>query len=261
MTPEQLREMTGQENYQGTPRLVLNEILLNGDGDIEEVDGKIVHKGGYFRKRMWVGKKEDAKPEDVRLGDRVKVIFLKVRRKLVQRSNDGQIVRSTNEHNTVHDIVDVFESNQSVFTGSARAAREKLDGLRTVQVVYALLLDGTKEPELVRVTIKGASLGSDARPKELPDFYQYLGSFGNTPLCSFITELGCVLEQGKKKYFTMTFAQGDRVADDRMPVVIEQLQAVQEHTVKADARRSTNAKDEPAAGEYTDADFEPTIPA
>lgn len=238
MEQDKLIEMTGQSNYQSAPRLVVNEVLINGDGDIEQRDGQYVHKGGYFRKRIWVGKPEDAKPEDVRLGENVDVIFLKVRRKLVQRSNEGGIVRSTNEHNSADDVVSVFEEGKKVFTGSARKARETYDGLRTIQVVYALFVDGTKEPELVRVTIKGASLGSDSRDKKYPNFYEYLGSFGKEALCQYVTRLGVVLEEGKKKYYTVTFTKGERVAGDMLEMfVIPQLTNVHEHTqsvVKAD---------------------------
>lgn len=258
MDAQTLLEMTGQENYQGVPRLTLNEVLINGDGDIEEVDGQIVHKGGYFRKRLWIDKPENGRPEETNIGKDVKIIFLKVRRKLVQRSNDGQIVRSTNEHNTADDMVDVFEGGKKVFAGSARDGREKFDGLRTVQVVYGLLVDSTKEPELVRLTIKGASLGSDSRAKELPDFYQYLSSFGKEPLCTYVTNLGVASEQGKKKYYTITFTRGDRVGEDMMEMfVLPKLTLVHEHTTKADARKDVVERPAEAEKYYPDEQISP----
>lgn len=92
----------------------------------------------------------------MKLGDRVQVIFLKVRRKLVQRGDLGKIMYSTSEHNAATDVVDLFGKNGYIERGSAKALRERYPGLRTIQVVYALLLEGVKEPELVRITIKGA---------------------------------------------------------------------------------------------------------
>jgi len=247
MNHDELKSLTGQENYQGGERLVLNEVLLNGDGDIETDEagqpittptGAVKRKGGYFRKRIWIGRTdENAKPEEVNLGPEIRIIMLKIRRKLVERTAKGEILRSTNEHNTVEDTVSVFEGRTKVFTGSAREARETYPGLRTVQYVYALLSQGsgTAEPELVRVTVKGASLGSEVRPENEPAFYRYISSL-KEPICTYVTKLGVLLEHGMKTYFSMSFAQAGAVPESLMPLVLEKLQYVHEHTERSDSR-------------------------
>lgn len=221
MTPEQLKEMTGQANLQSTPRLILNEVLINGDPEV-----------GSYRKRLWVGK-GDGKPVDEDLGAKIATVFLKIRRKLVERGRDGQIIRSSNEHNTVNDSITLYEDNKEIFKGSARDARAQFEGLRTVQVVYALLLTGVPEPELVRITIKGASLGSEAKPKEVMSFYDYISMFETEPIINYVTNLGVVKEIGRKPYYAMTFEQGKKV-ESNMPLVLEKLQAVHDYTSKYD---------------------------
>lgn len=232
------KELTGQSNYQSRDRLVLNEVLLNGDK-------------GYLRKRIWVGRTRDQqeKPEEIDLGKETKVIFLKIRRKLVERGRDGSITRSSGEHNTVNDTVTIYESKEQVYTGNAREARKKFEGLRTVQIVYALLSQAKSEPELVRVLVKGASLGSDSKPEGVLDFYQYLGSFGEDAICDFITKLGVVQEHGMKDYYAMTFSRGDLVPESLREFVLEKLQFVHDYTSKSDAGKIDIVKESVAEEE------------
>ncbi len=221
MTPEEILKATGQSNPQSTPRLILNEVLLNGD-----------EQSGNYRKRIWVDKKDDAKPEDIDLGNQIPTVWLKIRRKLVERGRDGQILRSSNEHNTVNDTVSIYQDSKEVFKGNAKDARAMYEGLRTVQVVYALLLTG-KEPELVRLTIKGASLGSDAKPKGVMSFYDYVSTFDTEPIINYITNLGSIKEEGRKTYYAMTFTRGKAV-ENKMDVVLENLARVHEYCTKCD---------------------------
>jgi hypothetical protein len=239
-----IKEMTGEANYTSAPRMVLNEVLLNG-------------AEGHWRKRIWVNKADDAKPEEEKLGDKVQVVFLKIRRKLVERGRDGNIARTSNEHNTVNDTITIFEEGKEVYKGNAKQAREAYPALRTVQVIYALLLGG-KEPELVRLTLKGASLGSENRPKEYPDFYQYIGSFGENSIVEFVTELGVLSEKGKMSYYSATYTKGATVASE---MVQEPLLKVHTYTTQADNLRAKNtpAKEEIAddAIQYPEEDINP----
>lgn len=247
------KELTGQGNYQSRERLVLNEVLLNGDK-------------GYLRKRVWVGRtreEETEKPKEIELGENAKVIFLKIRRKLVERGNKGEIVRSSGEHNTLNDTITIYESKEPVFTGAAREARKRYEGLRTVQIVYALLAQGNgNEPELVRVVVKGASLGSDAKPEGVLDFYQYLTSFGDELICDYITNLGVVEEHGMKTYFAMTFDRGERTPSHLHEAIIERLQFVHDYCTKYDSGKietvleAEKRGDEPVI-EYPEDDINP----
>lgn len=252
MTPDELAKATGQANYQNTPRLVLNEVLLNGDK-------------GFWRKRIWLGRTKEndsEKPEEVELGENIQVIFLKIRRKLVARSKKGEITFSTNEHNTVNDTVAVYEGGKEVFKGTAKEAREKYESMRTVQVIYALFLDKNK-PELVRLTLKGSSLGSENKPEGVLDFYQYLGSFGEESITSYITNLGVVQEHGMKDYYSATYTRGQKVDEALFKNVLENLDNVLVYTNKQDEirGRDTNAlafaTNEMPTAQYPDEDIRP----
>lgn len=152
---QDLAAMSGEAGYRGGRGLELNEVSLNGDGDVKEISpGKYEPVGGYFRKKILIGKPKDEKPEEVKLGESITVVFLKIRRRLIERGNKGEVLRSTNEHNSKDDAVTLFEGSGKTAkrtNGIASDLREKYEGLRTVQVVYALLVQGTGEPELVKL--------------------------------------------------------------------------------------------------------------
>jgi hypothetical protein len=68
--------MSGESTYRAPRALELNELSLNGDADAVEVDGKLERKGGYFRKRILVDRKnKDEKPEEINLGKSISVVF------------------------------------------------------------------------------------------------------------------------------------------------------------------------------------------
>ena len=167
-------------------------------------------------------------------------MFLKIRRKLVERGGKGEIVRQTNEHNTVNDVVRLFTDRgpgqaPAREEGIASDLRDQYQGLRTVQIVYALLLKGTGSAELVRIPIKGASLGSEAKPESVMSFYQYLASFADEHIFRFVTRLGVVKEQGQREYYAMTFERGEALSEQQMERVAEELRKVHDTTVRQDA--------------------------
>lgn len=235
MTPEERKALSGQGSYQSAPRLVLNEVLINGDE-------------GYIRKRIWVGRtkeQENEKPEEIKLGDTAEIIFLKVRRRLVQRGKKGDIERSTGEHNTVHDTVSLYEGGKEVMTGVAKEVREKYPELRTTQVIYGLLLENPEAPELVRLTIKGASLGSENKPEGVMDFYQYISSFGDESVTQYVTKLGVIQESGMKTYFALTYNRGEKLSEKLQEIADARLLEVHEHLTKADKSRGKEVKEVP----------------
>lgn len=236
-----LADMSGESTYKGKQALQLNELSLNGDGAVKEVSpGNFVRQGGFFRKRVLIGKARDERPEEINLGDRIEVVFLKIRRKLVERGNkDGEIIRSTNEHTHKGEAVTLFDSRTNTKTfGVAADLRERHEGLRTVQIVYALLLQGGKQ-ELVRLVVKGASLGSEAKAEGVMDFYRYIGSFGKDEhFYEYKTVLTPVLEEGKQPYFAINFMRGDRLHDDAMVFVVQRMKEVHANCVEIDATRA-----------------------
>jgi hypothetical protein len=239
--------MSGETNYQSNRLIELNEVLLNGDGDGEEgADGKFVRKGGYFRKRVLVGHaKRDEKPEEIDLGPNVSIAFLKIRRKLVERVDKGEIIRSTNEHNAVENYVSLFDKQTGKSTwGRADELRERFPNLRTVQIVYGLLLTPNAEPELVRLIVKGASLGSEAKAPGVMSFYQYVGSFKKAAgehFWQYVTELSPVLEKGAKAYFAIKFDRGEALSPELLELVKAKMKEVHENCVEVDEARKAKA--------------------
>ena len=237
-----LSELSGESTYRAPRSLEINEVSLNGDADVKEIaPGKFERKGGYFRKRLLAGRtNRDEKPEEVNLGKSISVVFLKIRRRLVERADKGEIIRSTSEHNSKTDAVTLYDSRtkQSV-RGVAEDLRKVHEGLRTVQIVYALLLDGTKEPELVRITIKGASLGSEAKAEGVPTFYQYISSFPREAhMWEYVTELSAIVEEGAKSYFAINFQQGEKLDPETLALAEAKLREVAQNCRDVDEARA-----------------------
>lgn len=220
---EDLDAMTGI-GAGGGGALVLDMLSLNGDAEIVEEGGQYHTKGGYYRLLKITAAKKDDKPSEVNLGEKVKVVFLKVRRVLQSRSSDGKLALWTSEHNTADDMVELkSKESQKVLVGSARVLRTRFPALRTVQFVYGLLFRESVEPQLVKMRFKGSALGSDAKDKANPTFYDYIYAERKNPdgskrhLRHVLTELSTVKEQGKKAYFTVVFRDaGDLPADYKM---------------------------------------------
>lgn len=204
-----LEEMSGESKT--SPRLPLNEIQFNGQ------NGKYVYidkLGGLVEQPD--GKKKYNKED---LGENIKVIFLRVRRKLRQ-FRKGENPLTTNEHNSKYDMLTLFGAD-SIVKGSNDDLREKFTGLKTNQIVYALLMREGADPELVRIVVKGASLGSEAKAKDVYDFYSYIASFKmkgrEDHFYEFITELGKVQEEGNMGgYFAMNYAEGRKLTAEEM---------------------------------------------
>lgn len=218
LTLEQEREMAdaaGETHWRRVAPLELNEVSLNGSGATQRTEqGTYEPAGGYFRKRILTGNRNrNEKPEEINLGQTIQIVFLRKRRKLVERGGtDGKIIRATNEHNHTKEAVTLYHTEtQQSETGIATDLRAKYSGLRTVELIYALLItDG--EPELVRIPVKGSSLGSDAKAETTTDLYKYMASFDSKEhIWQFYTNLSAVFEQGKMAYFAIDFKRGEAI--------------------------------------------------
>lgn len=239
---EDLDKMSGVGN--GAKPFVLDLLSLNGDAEIKEVNGQYVTKGGFYRLLKLTTSKKNEKPDEERLGETVKVVFLKIRRALQQRSNDGKLRAWTSEHTSPDDFVELKSSeSQKVMIGTARALREQFESLRTVQYVYGLLLRDGQEPELVKMRFKGAALGSQVKGKDVKTFYDYIyderkDEAGNKRhLRHVITELGCAKEEGKKTYFTVTFRDVGDLTPELQVIADEKLRDVHAKIIAIDAVR------------------------
>lgn len=232
---------SGEAAMGGVRLLTLNELSLNADGNIKEIEpGRYEKKGGYFRKRVIIGNPKDQKPEEVKLGETITVVLLKVRRKLVHRGADGKIIRQTNEHNSLNETVTLYETEtKQKRTGVAKDLREQFPQLRTVQIVYALLLEGGT-PELVRFVVKGASLGGETKVEGVTDFYAYISSFRGSGehFYQYKTLLSPVKVEAQQTYYVINFRKGEKLNDKGYAIALEYMKQVHENCTEVDTQRA-----------------------
>lgn len=214
MNKTSLEDMSGENSATTSPKLVLNEIRINGN------------TGKFLYKDILAGRKKDDSDKDKygekEIGDSVDLVFLKIRRKMSEYKKGGNSL-NTNEHNHKGDFITLFGAEGGVQRGIASDLRDVYQGLRTVQVVYALYKD-----ELVRLIVRGSSLGSDAKPEDVMDFYKYISSFKKDSkedhFYEYVTKLVATSEDGEQgTYYSMTFLQGDKLDADAMKKVEEQM--------------------------------------
>lgn len=240
-----IADKTGEKQYRGAPEgFKANEIRVDGET-------------GQFTYINLKDKKEGEKAETKELGNAIQLVFLKIRRVLAYYDSEKEQFVSTNEHNSPSDFVYLFKKNKQ---GTAREIREEFDKLRTRQVVYALYASKVHEPEVVRLQVKGASLGSKNKADTTTDFYSYLQSFeGDDHVHQFMTELGSVEEKGVRKYFCIDFKRGSRLPKDKLEIVEGKVNEVHAVTSKQDEYWDSKApveatKEELETIEYPDAD-------
>lgn len=217
-TKPSMAEMSGETAM--SPKLVLNEISINGKKGTFTYTNK---KGGLVEAD---GKKRYAQED---LGESVNVVFMRIRRRLRQFRKDQKPL-VTNEHNTKNDMLTLF-GDPTIVKGSNDDLKAKYPNLRTNQIVYCLLKREGHEDEVVRLVVKGSSLGSKAKAKGTHDFYSYMSSFKadgqDLHMYDFITELYVVEEAGDLgEYYAMSFRMiseldqegKDKVAEKMTPI-------------------------------------------
>lgn len=219
-----LKEMSGEDKG-SAPKLPLNEIRINGQtgafvyrdilsGLVEEADGK---------KRY--------KEIDID-SSAVKVIFLKIRRRLVEhRRNEKPIV--SQEHNSKNDYITLFGGDK-IEVGTNDEIREKHPNIRTQQIVYCIYND-----EIIRLTVKGASLGSEAKSTDVTDFYSYISSFKEGGADDHFYEHETILESVPEEgnlgsYYVINFKRGNKLSEEQMKEVEEKMTIVYNHCVASD---------------------------
>lgn len=205
---EDIKKHAGQMNFGSAPKMPFYPYLrINGNE-------------GTFT----LNEKNGDKFEQHQIGTDLSVIMLRVRRRL-QNFSSGM---STTEHNYGGDKVVLFltdpESKRTIKIdeGLASEIREKHPELGTEQVVYSLY-----EGQLVRLTVKGGSLGSDNEPQGSTSFYDYLQTFkGEDHVWMYHTKLSAIEKVNKKlrkKYFAINFERSDKVDELELDVVAENM--------------------------------------
>lgn len=235
MGNKSMAHMSGEENFNQSPKLPLNVIRFNGK------------KGRFSLIKLLEPKQKTDKGDrhvEEDLGERVSVVFLKVRRKLVEKrtkkpeAGDPKIM-STNEHNSKEESVLLYK-DKGVDFGNTDVLKPKYPALRTQQVVYAIW-----NGQVVRVNFKGAALGSNAKGKDVHDFYSYISSFEKNPeardkikdhFYDFATNLLSIEEVGELgEYYTVTFGRGESLNEEDMNAVKIAMQDVFQYTQSLDA--------------------------
>jgi hypothetical protein len=213
---EDVEKMSGGDLYKRAPKnLLVNEVKLNGE------------KGEFLLLDL-VNKVKGEKTVQTSLGGQVNVIFLKHRRRLNGWNNDQERYWTSTEHNAKTDICYLFGADEKGISGDLRNKHEKI--VETQHLAYAFLLRKDLPRELVRVVIRGASLGSKSTEKGVTKLYDYLASFAkNEHSYEYVTEMFAVKEKGKmKEYFVTDFKRGAKMPDDKMPVVLEEIKRIYE---------------------------------
>lgn len=232
---QDIANMTGESHYKKPKLLKLDSLKLNGE------------TGRFKITRLTQPKGEDGRYKVEEIESPVNVVFLKVRRRLIEADRDG-LAMQTAEHNTPNDTTMLFKRNEKSEKGVARALREQYGNLRTEQIVYARY-----KGEVVRLHVKGASLGSDRKDPTTTDFYSYLQSFAEGDhWFTTMTRLAAVEEGDQKRYWCIDFQRGEALTDDQVEEVKKQLREVHENCTEFDDYYKTEtveAVDKEAGGE------------
>lgn len=226
MTQEELQEMTGANNYNRPQLLKLKSMRLNGD------------TGKFVITHLDQQKGEDGRYKSEEIEGPIKVVFLKIRRKLVETDRDG-IKASTNEHNTPNDIVNLWQKDkQGTEHGIARELRDRHENLRTEQIVYVRY-----KGEIYRLSVKGASLSGT---EDTTNFYKYLSSFTDYDFDWWNTQTRLVPTaggDGKRSYYFIDFQVADKLDETQQAQVFENIKYVHDNCVKVDAFYQTASID------------------
>lgn len=225
MSSPTLKEMSGERDV--APVLKLNEIRVNGQ------------TGQFMYKDILSGRNEETdKFAEKEIGPEANVVFLKIRRRLVQYRKDKKPLISQ-EHNSRYDTITLWGNEDGVVVGSNDDIRARFDGLKTQQIVYALYIPKEGEKELVRLIVKGSSLGSYAKNEETPSFYDYVSSFKedgkDEHFYEYVTRLFSVKEDGQLgPYFAASFEKKEKITDEGLKDVEEAMKKAYTYCIDLD---------------------------
>lgn len=221
---DNLSQYSNESQYRRPPKLILNEVRISGTD-------------GVFQKTLLREKKELNEQYGVEdLGKEIKVVFLKIRRKLVEYTKKDGFVRSTTEHNHRGDVVTLFHKAGGRDVAPAEQLRQTYPGLRTIQVVYAMLMDGVGG-EVVRLNVKGASLGSQNKREGVMSFYDYLTSFtDNEHTYEYVTVLKAESEKSALgQYYCINFVRDNKLSPEQMEKIGQEMKRIHVYTTALDA--------------------------
>ena len=233
--------MTGEETYAGR-NSETNEVSLNGDTGkffyFDRAQERDPKTGKYTQTPLDAGLTlkfdPDTGEKEITGSKPLKVIFLKIRRTLsFYHPENGKSMR-TLEHNTKYDETILYgpEKGQRE-AGTGESLRTLHDELRTIQKVYCYF---PERKEVVRLVVKGSSLGSKAETPGIKKFYDYLQTYKKPDhFYEYITEIVPIPEKGPKGiYFAMSFSRGEKLSEEQQTKVVGLIKEIHAQTEKDD---------------------------
>lgn len=143
------------------------------------------------------------------------VVFLKVRRRLMQGSQKDGIIKYTTEHDTLNDLVTLFVKDGDKEVGPADVLREKHPELKTEQIIYVRW-----NGQVAKLSVKGLSLrGSD----DTISFYQYISGRNDWYTHKTILTPTQDTESG---YWFLNFTVGEKLTDEQVEKVLSDIKEV-----------------------------------
>lgn len=201
---------TGQDNFKRSPQYKLDELHVQGDVSKSKMWPIEV---GHFKLKNTAGEPDGENGYAQKdLGAEVQVVFLKIRRKLSKYWKSPKTSWNTNEHDRGQDVVSLYGVDGGEKVGVADDLRKMYEELRTQQIIYCFVPSLNK---VVRLIVKGASLGSENKAEGVMGFYDYLNSFNkdNAHVHEYITILKGIPESD---YYTIQFVRGEKLTDERI---------------------------------------------
>jgi len=254
MDKQTINEMTGEKDYKKAPDFKLNQVNFNGK------DGKFV------KLHLLEEKLENGKYKKTDLGESLDVVFLKHRRDLssFKKVAGENVIKQTNEHNHKDDFVTLFMGANKE-SGIASDLRVRYPELKTRQIVYVYV---PQLDEVVRLFIKGSSLGSNQKEKEVMGYYEYLGSFGSDESCwQYETNLTPVQETSDLgDYYAISFNRGKKLDEKEIETTMVRIEAIHNKlkdiddyykSKKADVREEQVSEEPDVVDDYPTEDINP----
>ncbi len=242
MNEQDLAMMSGEANYNNVQLPVYDEIILNGnDGIITKV---FKTKPKVKQTDEFGTEKEVYEREAV--GKSIELVWLKLRRKLVEKTQDG-IIRQTSEHNTKKDTVTIYHYNgQATQEGIPASTINGDTGLypkmKVHQIIYAMDI---ADNHIYKIILKGGTISMQEKVEGAVLFYDYIGSMGKEEhfytMTNVITGTPYKTKLGVKYYGNFTKGRG--LAIDEQKVVGENMKEVHEKLKAYDESKATQKVD------------------
>lgn len=223
MSEIDLQTMSGENNMKtsGLPRY--DEITLDGNYGkykVKEMTKELVEvvEGGVTKKKY----------PTYELGERIELVWLKVRRQLIESNDDG-LVRQTNEHNTKNDVVTIKhwtgQGNETMVANTINGNTGRYPKMKVRQIIYALNLEDGK---VYRLISKGMSNSMKDKPEEAVLFFDYIFGMGKDEHFYSMTNVMESKEIKTKvglKYYSH-FTRGRALTEAEMELVKEKMKEV-----------------------------------